>query len=525
MDPVLTTLGGLGLFLFGMSAMTSGLKKLAGEKLHAYLSQATRNPVSGACTGALVTAIVQSSSATTVAAVGFVSAGLMSFAQTLGILFGANIGTTITGWVVALVGFKLKLGTAALPLLFVSSLLYLAKKRPRLRGIGKALAGFSLVFLGIDFLQSGISEARALIDLSALSIGPLGGRLALAMAGIVLTLITQSSSATVAATLTALNTGMIDLPQAMAAIIGADVGTTATALMATIGGNTASRRTGFAHFVYNILTGSGAFLIAPLYVAGADWIVPESVQSSPEIVAVSFHTFFNVIGVFAILPMTKGFAKLIERLIPDTDARLTSALEKRLLSDPEAATDALESSVRLLADTTLRWSASALSNGRIPIPSASLEEALAGAAEARAFAARVGQVRDDRELNSNRLFNTLHFIDHLERLASRVLEEDIPRKRHPRQDLLNLADDVADEIAKLAKTIVSRQPIDNLEWLKAATRDLENDKSKIRSELISTAVQGKLSGEELDIALDVARWIRRQVHHSWRIAHYGSKLG
>lgn len=505
--------------------MTSGLRKLAGKRLHSWLSQATRTPVSGACTGALVTAIIQSSSATTVAAVGFVSAGLMSFAQALGILFGANIGTTITGWVVALVGFKLKLGTAALPLLFLSSLLYLSKKQAGLRAVGKSIAGFSLIFLGIDFLQSGISEARDLIDLSEMSVGPLGGRLMLVLAGIFLSVITQSSSATVAAALTALNAGVLDLPQTMAAIIGADVGTTATALMATIGGNAASRRTGFAHFAYNLLTGAGAFLIAPLYLEGALSFTPDLAQSSPEVVAVSFHTVFNVLGVLAILPLTKRFAKIIERMVPDTDKRLTSALEERLLSDPASASDALESSVRLLADTTLRWSASVMSRGRIPNPSASLEEALEGIADARAFAARIGETLGENEIDSIRLFNKLHLIDHLERLASRALDEDLSRKRHPRQDLRDLADSMADEIAALAEAIASRKSIETVERLKAASQDLENDKSKIRSELIATAVQGQLSGEELDVALDVARWIRRQVGHSWRIAHYASKLG
>ncbi|MEC7907252.1 MAG: Na/Pi symporter [Verrucomicrobiota bacterium] len=196
MEELITAVGGLGFFLFGMAVMTSGLKKLAGERMHHWLGRATNTPVSGALTGATVTAIVQSSSATTAAAIGFVGAGLMTF-QALGILFGANIGTIITGWAVALLGFKLKLGEVSLPLLFIAALLYLNKSRRRLRGSGKALAGFALIFLGIDFLQTGISGARDWIDLSDVQASAFGGRVLLVLIGIALTLITQSSSPTV----------------------------------------------------------------------------------------------------------------------------------------------------------------------------------------------------------------------------------------------------------------------------------------------------------------------------------------
>jgi len=153
----LMAFGGIGLFLLGMVVLTDGLRGLAGNALRQLLFQSTRTPLRGAAAGALTTAIIQSSSATTVTAVGFVSAGLLTFPQGLGIVFGANVGTTITGWIVAVFGFKLNLGTVALPLIFVGVLLRLFSYT-RLRHLGWALAGFGLLFVGIDFMQQGMSE-------------------------------------------------------------------------------------------------------------------------------------------------------------------------------------------------------------------------------------------------------------------------------------------------------------------------------------------------------------------------------
>lgn len=523
MQSLLESLGGLGLFLFGMAVMTSGLKKLAGERLHHWLGRATRTPASGAATGAAVTALVQSSSATTVAAVGFVGAGLMTFTQSLGILFGANIGTTITGWAVALLGFKLKLGTAALPLLFVSALLYLVKSRPRLRGSGKALAGFALIFLGIGLLQDGLAGARDVIDLSRFNADSLGGRVVLVFVGIALTLVTQSSSATVAAALTALNTGVLDLPQAAAAIIGADVGTTATAALATIGGNTASRRTGFAHVLYNVLTGMGAFFLLPLYLFGWNHFAPAAVGDSPEVVAVSFHTVFNVLGVIAILPFTARFARLIERLVPQREASLTEALDPRLLGDPVAAADTLEITIRKLAATSLRACASQVSEGLIAGPEETLEDVLLAVPRARKFAVQTGDVTEEHHMDTSRLFAALHFLDHTERFTERALDRERRDGLLARKDLRSTAEDPVRLLATLADDLEGGRPVDP-KALKDQATELEEDKSRIRAELIAVAARGDLGADELDAVLDATRWLRRLTYHAARLAHYAAEM-
>ncbi|MBT8061357.1 MAG: Na/Pi symporter, partial [Gammaproteobacteria bacterium] len=175
---LMTTLGGLGLFLLGMGVMTDGLKALAGESLHAWLTRFTHSPSSGALTGTVATAVLQSSSATTVTTVGFVAAGLLSFPQALGIIFGANLGTTVTGWMVALFGFKLKIGAAALPVVFAGAMVR-TFGRGRWQEVGKAVAGFGVIFLGMDFMQSGMSAFQGTVTPDQFPPDTLTGRIIL----------------------------------------------------------------------------------------------------------------------------------------------------------------------------------------------------------------------------------------------------------------------------------------------------------------------------------------------------------
>lgn len=197
---VIHAIGGLGLFLLGMIVITDGLRALAGNAMRKVLMRFTHSPLSGVLAGATTTAILQSSSATTVATVGFVSAGLISFSGALGIIFGANIGTTFTGWLVAILGFKLKLSTAVLPLLFIGASLNLFAKG-RWPSLGYAIAGFGLIFVGITSMQDAMGSLNELITPEKLPADTLVGRLQLVALGIITTVITQSSSAGVATTL------------------------------------------------------------------------------------------------------------------------------------------------------------------------------------------------------------------------------------------------------------------------------------------------------------------------------------
>ena len=331
---VLSALGGVGVFLVGMLLLTGGLKGLAGEQMRAILARFTSTPLSGAVTGALTTAVVQSSSATTVTAVGFVASGVMTFAQALGIIFGANIGTTLTGWMVAALGFKLDLGEAVLPVVFLGAVLHLTG-RPKLVSTGQALAGFGLLFIGIDFLKDGLDAFEGIVTPSDFPPDTLAGRLQLVGIGLVITLVTQSSSAGVATALAALGAGAINFQQAAALVIGMDVGTTFTALLATVGGGTMARRTGLAHVIYNLMTGLMAFALLGPFAAFA---VPRIGAGDGQIALVAFHSFFNGLGVLLILPLAHPFALLIEWLVPERGSALTAGLDTAVLQAPRLAT-------------------------------------------------------------------------------------------------------------------------------------------------------------------------------------------
>jgi len=307
---ILQAMGGLGLFLLGMVVMTDGLKGLAGDMLRQILTRVTHSPASGALTGAATTAILQSSSATTVAAVGFVSASLLTFPQALGIIFGANIGTTITGWLVALLGFKFKLATIVSPLVLVGVLMRLFG-HGKLAATGMALAGFSLIFIAITLLQGVMLGMEGIVTPDDFPADTFTGRLKLVAIGISITLITQSSAAGVAAALAAVHVGTISFPQAMAIVIGMDIATAIKAIVASMGGSVATLRTGLSHVLYNIYSGIVAFLLLTPYALFLDYISPDIVRDNAEIALVGFHTSFNIICVLLILPFTNQFAQLV----------------------------------------------------------------------------------------------------------------------------------------------------------------------------------------------------------------------
>src|SRR5262250_708808 len=262
-------LGGLGLFLLGIHHLTEGLKSLAGDSLRRALQTLVSGRFSAVVSGALFTVASQSSTATILTVIGFVSAGLVTFSQAIGITIGATLGTTSTPWMVAIFGLRVRIADAALPLLGVGALLWLIGKG-RVRSLGAILAGFGLLFNGIEYLQIGMSGISW--DLDSLAGTGAGARWILAGIGIAMTIVMQSSSAAAATTLVALDTGSLTFPQGCAMIVGQSVGTAATSALAAVGGGIAVRRTALGQIIFSVLAGVlGLVFLGPL-VAAADWV-------------------------------------------------------------------------------------------------------------------------------------------------------------------------------------------------------------------------------------------------------------
>ena len=355
--------GGIGLFLLGMQMMTDGLKLSAGNSLRNILKSSTKTALRGILSGALITSMVQSSSAVTVASIGFVNAGLLTLKQAVRVAYGSNLGTTMTGWLVAIIGFGFHIKTFALPMIGVGMLVTLFASNGRYAAIGKAFAGFGLFFLGIDLMKSGFSGLENMIALDALQGGGVFGLLIFVGVGFVMTLIMQSSSAAIAITLTAAAGGVIALPAAACMVIGANVGTTSTAALAAIGATSNAKRVAAAHVIFNVVTGVAALLILPLILIAIELFQQQTAMAGgPATFLALFHTIFNLLGVALMWPITNRMVKDLKtrfRAAEEDEAR-PKYLDKTLLGTPSLAHEALIKELERIRSLSVRMAEDAI---------------------------------------------------------------------------------------------------------------------------------------------------------------------
>lgn len=510
---IMHALGGIGLFLIGMTMLTDGLRGLAGRTLRDLLARFTGTALSGAAAGAAITAVIQSSSATTVMVVGFVSAGLITFPQALGVIFGANLGTTATGWIVAILGFKLHLGEAVLPLIFAAAFMKMfAAGRTAL--LGTTLAGFGLLFVGIEVLQEGMAALQGIVTPAHLPGDSLLGRVELVLLGALVTAVTQSSSAGVAAALAALGAGTISFPQAAAMVIGMNLGTTVTALLATLGGSAATRRTGYAHLIFNLLTGALAFALLGPFTRLIETAVSDS---DPLIGLVAFHTAFNILGLVLFLPFTAAFARLVTRLVRERGPMLTRRLGPTLLRDADAATDAATATVEAIARAHFAYVARRLSRTR-PRRSdqAELRDIADALAAARAFIARIAPGEADSP-RAHRIAAALHMLDHLGRLYFRCTQAERLATLGTERRLIRLRGVLRDLAAEAAE---ADDPARSAARLNRLRRILRAQRDVFRDRIIALASTGSIDDEAAFLRADAVRWLHRVSYHLWRIQHH-----
>lgn len=333
-------IGGLGLFMLGMWLMSDGLKQLAGDRLNQILQSWTNTRLRGLSAGFLLTALIQHSGAVTLATIGFANAGILNLQRAMWIVFGSNVGTTMTGWLVILVGFNLDIEHFALPLIGVGMLLRLMGNNRNYANIGLALTGFGLLFMGIAILQSGFTGADNLFDLH-FSSGFLAIDLLLfAVAGFILTTLLQSSSLTLTLALTSLAGGVLGLLPAAAIVIGSNLGSTTTAIFSVIGSQPIAKRIVASHVIFNLLTAIvSLILLIPLI-----WIIHwfqqlfvNNVQFTTTLVL--FHTIFNVLGVLLIWKLADPLENWLKMKFSSSDESIaeTKYLDKNTLKIPNLA--------------------------------------------------------------------------------------------------------------------------------------------------------------------------------------------
>lgn len=335
---IFTLLGALGMFLYGMNLMSSGLQKAAGERLRGFLSAMTSNPFKGVMTGLGITTIIQSSSATTVMVVSFVNAGLLTLAQAIGVIMGANIGTTVTAWMVSWLGFKADISVLAVPMMLLG-FLFSNSKIDKRKNIGELIVGFSLLFLGLSFMKDSVPDLRetpqVLEFVSSWSAHGFGSVLLFLAFGTILTLVLQSSSATMAITLIMLSMGWIPFEMACAMVLGENIGTTITANIAASVGNTQAKRAAMSHTIFNVFGVVWALILYKPFLhlvgtitenlfglpnpAAEGFVVTDSIsaEGTAALYGLSMlHTLFNLTNTLLLVWFTKWIAQAVSWIVP-----------------------------------------------------------------------------------------------------------------------------------------------------------------------------------------------------------------
>ena len=362
---IFTLLGAMGMFLYGMNLMSSGLQKAAGDRLRGFLSAMTSNPFKRVMTGVGITALIQSSSATTVMVVSFVNAGLLTLVQAIGVIMGANIGTTITAWMVSLLGFKADISILAVPLMLLG-FLFSNSKNDQHKNIGELIVGFSLLFLGLSFMKESVPDLKQTPEVLKFVRQWAGYGFWSVMiflgVGTILTLILQSSSATMAITLIMLSMGWIPFPMACAMVLGENIGTTITANIAASVGNPAAKRAALSHTIFNVFGVVWALILFRPFLGLVGKIIellgfpnpaaegfavsdPEGADGTAALYGLSMlHTLFNTINTLILVWFTGLIAKLVSKIIKEPEKKEEKAfrlkyIEAGPLATPELATE------------------------------------------------------------------------------------------------------------------------------------------------------------------------------------------
>jgi phosphate:Na+ symporter len=500
-------LGGVGLFLLGMWLMTEGLKLAAGGALQAVLESWTRSAPRGFLAGVVITALLQSSSAVTVATLGFVNAGLLSLAQAVWLIIGANVGTTMTGWLVALVGVKIDVAALALPLIGLGMLGRLAfRGRSRLFGAAQAMAGFGAFFLGVGVLQGAFADLLG--DMGHLFTGDATfAALLIALAlGVLVTVLTQSSSAAIALALTAAASGEIPLSMAAMAVIGTNVGTTSTAILAALSATPAARRVATAHVIFNVTAATGALLLLSPLLWLSTWLTSgfNPGADTPAILAM-FHTLFNLLGAVIMALMGTRLITFLQHRFVSAEESLARPryLDPTLAKVPDLALRGLvleaermrEAAFAMVARRREAGAAAATDPGRL-LPLGRAIRAFIGEMGAGPLPDTVADALPD-------VIRAVQHLEEIERMSLRLhtppadivaLSAGWPTLRQALSDsLTGPGPDVADPELAHARLIETA----------------EQAYQQVKTDLLQATARGALPVGRLDDALDLADAVRR----------------
>lgn len=523
-------IGGIGLFLLGMKMMTDGLKVAAGHALKHILSEWTRTPLRGFLSGVMITSLVQSSSAVTVAVIGFVNAGLLDILQTVYVIYGTNIGTTMTSWLVAIVGFKLNVQALALPLIGLGMFMRVVSGATRRGALGDALAGFGLFFLGIAILKGAFADIGNSISFSGFEYDALG-LLVFTGLGFILTFLMQSSSAAMAITLTAAAGGLIPMSDAAAMVIGANVGTTSTAALAVIGATANAQRIAAAHVLFNLLTGAIALLTLSPLLALIEWM-REVLGLAPSVLTslALFHTLFNILGVLMLWSFTPAMVAWLKLRLRSVDEDLGRPvyLDMNVVTTPALAFNALVMELGRMGDFAGKMLRDAFSAERNTSAQLHKDQAVMGrlADAIDHFCVQMQKSNLPGEISENlplalrvsRYYQEAATVavemsraqENLPYLEDTALQTSLDRFRSDSVKLLELAD-------PLAESFAPQQALASLD-------ELEKEYARLKGLLLNAGAKETIRLRQMVAQLDLFSGVRRAMEQTVKGASYFSSL-
>jgi phosphate:Na+ symporter len=508
---VVKLLGGIGLFLLGIHHLTEGLKGLAGDSLRRALQRVVSGRFSAVVSGALLTVATQSSTATILAVIGFVGAGLVTLTQAIAVNMGATLGTTSTPWMVAYFGLRLRIATAALPILGVGALLWLVA-RGKTRSLGAVLAGFGLIFVGIDYLQNGMAGVSW--NLEAFAGKGFWGMWILAGIGIVMTVVMQSSSAAAATTLVALDAGSLTFEQGCAMIVGQSIGTAVTTGLAVIGGGLAVRRSALAHIAYSVIVGIlGMLFLRPL-TAAADWVGSRLDDPHGVLALAAFSTIFKLASIVVFYPWLDPFARLITRISGPGSASAVNRLEPIVAQ--AGGPVALEAAWRAILEVA--HGAVDAVRRRVAGETVTYQPAREAIQHIEHFLESLSLETTDLGTVEPRLVRVCHALDHLTELDS-----DLTRIPPPTSDWQPPAGFQAGARALAAWLDATKEPDAEpspavFEALEDASKQLSAERKTGREQILEDVALQRMPAARARAGLDTLGWANGALYHAWRLA-------
>lgn len=498
---LLQLIGALGIFIFGMKIFSEGLQNIAGSRLKGILSGMTRNRVTGVLTGFATTAITQSSTTTTVMAVSFVNAGLLTFIESTGVIMGANIGTTITAWIVALFGFKMKITPIAIAMIGIF-FVFLFSKNSRWRNIAETMVGFGILFIGLEFIKNGVPDIRSNPEiLSFLDMFTGYGYLSLILfvvIGTVLTLVMQSSSAATAVTLVMLFEGWISFPIAAAMVLGENIGTTVTANLAAMVGNVHAKRAARFHFLFNIIGVLWMMLSIYFVLDAIDWVVQTFTNSTLSVMsddpaarpnatlALSlFHTAFNVMNVIILFAFVPKLVRLVEYLQPDNDQNDDNFhlryISAGVMTSPNLSIAQAQKEIQHFADVIEKMHSAV---------SELLFDAKAPREKLMERIQKYEQVTDQLEIEIS---------DYLVSISERThLEHELTERMRFMQTMINDMERIADIYFQISK-LLERMKEAKSAWPEAATSEVERMMMAVQVAINNMLLNISMEPEDVDL--------------------------